>query len=120
VTFVVSAGYDVVAVGEATLVVSIGDDVGCGDLVVSTGDDVGSAVVLVSTGDVVTVASADVAGLVVVVGDGTPPAAEVAAMATVPAPSTPTATAAATMTFRDRSTAGIPGMRMGCPLDSRV
>lgn len=110
---VVSVGYFVVVVslGEAVLVVSTGDDVGSAVFVVSIGDDVGSAVLVVVVGNGVT--GIDVTGMVVV-GDGEPPAAEVAAMAAVPAPSTPTATAATTMAFRDRSTAGI---RMGCPLD---
>ncbi|GAA3431181.1 hypothetical protein GCM10018954_007820 [Kutzneria kofuensis] len=104
----------VVAGADRVVSVTCGaDTVVCGaDTDVVTGDDAVGETVLDGAGDVVTVVDT---GEVVVVG--APPEAEVAAMATVPAPSTPTVTAAATMAFRDRSTAGI---RMGCPLDQRI
>jgi hypothetical protein len=89
----------------AVCVVHAGDD---------TGDGMGELVTAVGEPDTVVATGP---GLVVVVGSGPPPDAEVAAMATVPAPSTPAATAAATMVRRDRSTAGI---RMECPLDQRI
>jgi hypothetical protein len=121
--------------GADTVVEAGADQVGCGvdsgaervvcgtDTVVEAGADrvvsVACGEVVISVGDAgeVEITVVDGAGLVVVVGVGRPPAAEVAAMATVPAPSTPTVTAAATMALRDRSTAGI---RMRCPLDERI
>jgi hypothetical protein len=98
----VTCGTETVVLTGADRVVSVA----CGEVVISAED----------TGEVVTSVD-DGAGLEVAVGVAVPPDAAVAAMATVPAPSTPTVTAAATMAFRDRSTAGI---RMGCPLDERI